>query len=291
MDKAATGASAVPWFPRVIRLPREGREDAKTAALPAGVGDSGEEYHLLGLGVRTVSFLRIQVYVVGLYVAASDLAALQAAFVRRAADVEAASALVPSEKERLREMLLDARESEVCWDGILREAGIRSVIRVVPTKSTEWSHLRDGWVRAVEGRGKRRREDVEAKFDGVKGNTEALLTGLDVDEQFGENVGKFKAIFSAGKRKGLAKGKAILLERDARGKLTTWVQGKSDQEKEFGEGFELMGELDDERISRLIWLGYLAGPKPSSPAARDSVVDGVIEAVGRPIGTVETKVV
>ncbi|KAI4143305.1 MAG: hypothetical protein LQ340_007049, partial [Diploschistes diacapsis] len=120
-DKVATGTSSVPYFPKTITLP--GREDSKSAALPAGVGDSGEEYHLLGLGVRTVSFLRVQVYVVGLYVAASDMAALQASFVRQAADVEAASALVPSEKERLRGMLLDAKDSEIVWDKLLREAG------------------------------------------------------------------------------------------------------------------------------------------------------------------------
>ncbi|MCJ1327154.1 Altered inheritance of mitochondria protein 18 mitochondrial [Thelotrema lepadinum] len=284
--KVATGTSSVPWFPRTIRLP--GETGSVSPALPAGVGGKGEEYHLLGLGIRTVSFLRIQVYVVGLYVAASDMAALQAAFVRQAADVEAASTLVPAEKEKLKGMLLDGRDSEVVWDKVLRESGVRSVIRVVPTRNTDWAHLRDGWVRAVEGKGKRKRGDVEAKF-GDKGGL--LLAGLDEDDSFGEAVGRFKAIFSAGGRKAVAKGKAILLERDGKGVLKAWVQGESEKERKGEEAFEIMGELRDERVSRSIWLGYLAGDSVASPAARQSVVDGVMEAVGRPVGTLETQVV
>ena len=285
-NRIATGATAVPWFPKTIEVP--GRKDSVSAALPAGMGDAGEEYHLLGLGVRTVSFLNIKVYVVGLYVAASDMAALQAAFVKQAVDVEAASTLVPAEKEKLQRMLSDGRDSEVVWDRVLRESGVRSVIRVVPTRKTDWAHLRDGWVRAVEGRGKRKRKDVKTKF-GDKG--EPLLAGLDEDDAFGEAVGRFKAIFSAGGRKAVAVGQAILLERDATGVLRAWVQGEGKTQKERGEDFEMMGELRDERLSRSIWLGYLAGDGVASPAARQSVVEGVMEAVGRPVGTLETQVV
>lgn len=266
VDKAATGASAVPFFPRTIRLPH--RESSASPALPAGIGDAREEYHLLGLGVRTVSFLRIQVYVVGLYIAASDLSKLQATFVRRAADVDGASALVPSEKDALRQKLLDASESEDAWDTVLREAGVRSVLRIVPTRDTDMAHLRDGWVRAIEGRAGKSERYVRAD-----------------DEGFGASVADFKKIFSAGGRK-IKKGATMLLERDSRGVFRAWVEDKGAE-----SGFERMGEIDDERVARLIWLGYLAGDKVASKAARESVVDGVIEAVGRPVGTIETQVV
>ena len=289
LDKAPTGASAVPWFPKTIKVP--GRTDSTSAALPAGVGDAAEDYHLLGLGVRTVSFLRIKVYVVGLYVAASDMAALQAAFVRQAADVDAASTLVPAEKERLKAMLFDGRDSEIVWDQVLREAGVRSVIRVVPTRRTDWAHLRDGWVRAVEGRGKRKRSDVEKKFGDDSGKGEMLLAGLDEDDAFGEAVGRFKAIFSAGGRKPVDRGNAILLERDAAGILRAWAQTEGEKDRNKEDGFDMMGELRDERVSRLIWLGYLAGDNVASQAARENIVTGVMEAVGRPVGTLETQVV
>ena len=54
---------------------------------------------------------------------------------------------------------------------------------------------------------------------------------------------------------------------------------------------EVLGRVEDERVARLIWLGYLAGSKVSSPAARDGVVDGCVGFAARPVGSVETRVI
>lgn len=54
---------------------------------------------------------------------------------------------------------------------------------------------------------------------------------------------------------------------------------------------EKLGSVKDERISRLIWLGYLGGDKVSSEAARKGVVDGCVAFAGRPVGSVETRVI
>ena len=267
IDKVATGADAVPWFPKAIVLPKH--EESTSAALPAGIGNNKEEYYLIGLGVRTVSFLSIKVYVVGMYVAASDLAKLQAAFVKQAADVEAASTLVPGEQGKLKEMLLGAEQSERVWNDFLQTADVRSVMRIVPTRDTDFAHLRDGWVRAIEGRANNSDKYVDPS-----------------DEKFGDSVGLFKAIFSSAGKPKVKKGRAILLERDANGILRAWVQNDTAP-----DGFDRLGEMNDERIGRLIWLGYLGGKNVASQAARTNIVDGIIEAVGRPVGTFETQVV
>ena len=65
----------------------------------AGDRDALVEYQLLGLGIRTVSFLGIQVYVVGMYVATEDIAALQEGLIRKIAPT--ATTLVAGEKESL----------------------------------------------------------------------------------------------------------------------------------------------------------------------------------------------
>jgi hypothetical protein len=52
-----------------------------------------------------------------------------------------------------------------------------------------------------------------------------------------------------------------------------------------------VGVVPDERISRLIWLNYLAGSKVASEAARQNIITGVMEFVERPVGTVATQVV
>jgi len=75
------------------------------------------EYRLLGLGVRKVSFLRVQVYVVGLYVHAEDIAPLCAPH--------------DSLAERM------AQEHT------------RAILRIVPVRNTDFGHLRDGFVRGI----------------------------------------------------------------------------------------------------------------------------------------------
>jgi hypothetical protein len=66
-------------------------------------------------------------------------------------------------------------------------------------------------------------------------------------------------------------------------------QPKPDESKR--NDMEKLGTVKDERISRLIWLGYLGGEKVSSEAARKGVVEGCVTFAGRPVGSVETRVV
>lgn len=290
-----TGTSTVPFFPRKIWLPRSGAvDDGKSAALPAGTGipDEDEEYQLLGLGIRTVSFLSIQVYVVGLYVSHSDLSKLQEKIVHAVA-APGASTLVQGEKADLRQKLLNEQDSEAIWSSVLKDAELKSAIRIVPTRSTSFNHLRDGWVRMITAR---------------RNGPEYADPGFEVA------LGLFKTIFGS---RQLKKGKALLLGRAADGSLGAWLE-EDDETTGSGSGIgsgsgtaeppkravdeakketkpvgrmAWMGGLADERISRLVWMGYLAGANVASEGARTSVVDGIIELVERPIGTVDTQVV
>lgn len=93
-------------------------------------------------------------------------------------------------------------------------------------------------------------------------------------------MGDFKALFNRGS---VPKGRELLLNRNPRGLLSVWYDdGKN--------GSQRLGEVRDERISRSIWLGYLAGAQVSSEEARRSVVEGVMRFVERPVGTVEGQV-
>ncbi|KAH9947704.1 chalcone-flavanone isomerase-domain-containing protein [Amylocystis lapponica] len=79
-------------------------------------------FSLVGVGVRTLSFLRIQVYSVGFY-----------------ADLSSPSLHIPK----------DASPDEKI-DHIVRNAAC--VLRIVPTRSTSYGHLRDGFMRAIQAR-------------------------------------------------------------------------------------------------------------------------------------------
>ena len=280
VDLVPTGDSTVPYFPKTIHLPANGSSSSSTAsaALPAGVGSPAEEeYQLLGLGTRKVSFLSIRVYVVGLYVASDDIARLQSRLIRQGAEVEGASTLVAGERERLRSRLLDAEGSEEVWDEVLKKSGVRSILRIVPVRNTDFAHLRDGWLRGVTAR---------STGTGSSSSSKLAEEQKFDDEEFGAAVGQFKQLFSGAGRKSVGKGKVLMLGREVDGVLSAWIQDEKAK-----DGFAKMGDVLDERLSRLIWLGYLGGKNVASEEAREKVVDGIMEIVGRPVGTVETQVV
>jgi hypothetical protein len=260
VDVVHTGTSTVPTFPRILDFYDDERESLDNGTAPAVLDDRLVEYQLVGLGIRTVSFLGIEVYVVGMYVATDDIAALQEGLVRMIDPV--ASTLVAGEKEQLKGKLFDAEEGTRVWSTVLKEGGIRTLLRIVPTRNTDFHHLRDGWVRSITARAVADKEQYG-------------------DEAFGDAVREFKGLFNRGS---VPKQKELLLSRDKKGKLAVWYDdGKN--------GAQRLGGVHDERISRTVWLNYLAGKTVASEGARKSIVEGIMEFVERPVGTVATQVV
>ncbi|TDZ16106.1 Altered inheritance of mitochondria protein 18 [Colletotrichum orbiculare MAFF 240422] len=261
-----TGNKTVPNFPRTIAIsPSNSSRDPEAAAqapIAASVQDKdGVDYTLVGLGIRTVSFLSIQVYMVGYYVATQDVAKLQHYLTKKINPI--ATTLVPSERDELRQQLVDPVEGEQLWTTLLQEVGCRSAFRIVPVRDTDFPHLRDGFVRAITHRSS---ADKEAFGD----------------DAFGESMKEFKRLFSRGK---VPKSRELLLTRDEKGLLEVIF----DDGRSFGR--QSCGKVDDERVSRLLWLNWLAGSKVASEAARTSIIDGVMEFVERPVGTVAAQVV
>ncbi|KAF2433066.1 chalcone isomerase [Tothia fuscella] len=254
VELVETGTSTVPHFPKTIHLPSSSANSEDT------------EYTLLGLGIRTVSFLSIQVYVVGLYVQTSSLASLQKNLIQSVNPM--ASALIPDEKDELKKRLLDGEESHKIWNTLLTDANsqLNMAVRIVPTRSTDFGHLRDGWVRGITSKTQTLSSTGPSEF---------------ADDSFGAALKEFKTLL-AGKGKAPTNS-VIILKRDTEGVLTVLYQSKDGVVNDFGR-------VQDERIGRLIWLGYLGGKSVSSEGARKGVVDGVMELVERPVGSVETKV-
>ncbi|TPX19709.1 Altered inheritance of mitochondria protein 18 mitochondrial [Coccidioides immitis] len=300
VEQVSTGNSTIPHFPKSIRLPAslDSPDSRRQSARTPGEeikksGEKEEDYYLLGLGIRTVSFLNIQVYVVGFYIAVSDMATLQQRLVREAAppsisgvpseSAVTATSLVPKEREDLRKALLDPEQGEEVWNQILKEGGIRTAIRIVPTRNTDFLHLRDGWVRAITGRAQR--ANVRAKALASK-ELDAQPQSEFADDSFGEAMGDFKALLGGGGggRKSVPKGQTLLLLRDKVGALEILYQPGDAKPSVW------LGEVLDERISRLLWLQYLAGKVVASDGARRAIIDGVMGIVERPVGTVEQMV-
>lgn len=271
VEQVPTGTSTIPTFPKTIHLPSTAPPSSPAAANEPNNGQqSSVEYQLVGLGIRTVSILSIQVYVVGLYIAVSDIAALQERLVHSVAAADVATTLVPGEKKSLREKLLDKNEGEDLWNAIIRDGQLRTAFRIVPTRATDFMHLRDGFVRGVTARSAHFASDrQDLSFQ---------------DESFGQALNEFKSVFGGTARRKLPKGEVLLLSRDARGTMGVYSEDNTGARVH-------MGEVADERVGRLLALNYLAGAQVSSEPLRKSVIDGVLEFVERPVGTVATQVV
>ena len=275
IELVETGTSSVPHFPRTIHLPASSESEAVVDAsqpnAPENPGniDNKEEYTLVGLGIRTVMW--IQVYVVGMYIRTKDISALQEKLIHHVNPI--ASTLVPSEKEDLKKKLLDPTESREIWAELLKVPGAKTAWRISPTRNTDFGHLRDGFVTGINKRTQESKQSAkgqETEFDA---------------EDFGQSIQAFKGIFSGGKA---PKASILIMLRDQNGTMDVLFQPKPDDSGR--KDMEKLGSIQDERISRLIWMGYLGGDKVSSEAARKGVVDGLSTFAGRPVGSVETRV-
>lgn len=288
IELVETGTSSVPHFPRTIYLPASTDDDPNAATPVPGLVTAAqanspvnpgnitgqEEYTLVGLGIRTVSFLSIQVYVVGMYVRTQDISGLQSKLIHLVNPE--ASTLVPSEKDDLKNKLLDPEVSKAVWSELLNVPGMKSAWRIAPTRNTDFAHLRDGWKTGIDKR------TAEARQEARKINP-AAETEYDAEE-FGQSMRSFMSAFSGGKA---PKGSVMILTRDQQGALDIYFEAHPEQKS---KNIQHLGTVHDERIGRLIWMNYLAGGKVSSEAARKGVVDGFVSFASRPVGSVETMV-
>ena len=275
IELVETGTSNVPHFPRTFFLPATtGTQTFVDGSQPGSPDnplniDNKEEYTLVGLGIRTVMW--IQVYVVGFYIRTTDISSLQTQLIHHVNPI--ASTLVPAEKEDLQKKLLDPVQSREIWTELLKTPGIKTAWRVTPTRSTDFGHLRDGFVTGIT----KRTQEAKSLAQGAETEYEA--------EDFGQSIQDFKNVFKGGKAQ---KGSILIMLRNVQGSMDVLFQPKPDGSDR--QEMEKLGTVKDERISRLMWLGYLAGDRVSSEAARKGVVDGCVTFAGRPVGSVETRV-
>lgn len=149
----------------------------KVNKFPSEYSLDGEKYTLLGSGVRSVSFLGINVYAVGMYIAEKDL---------------------PKVKQVLdgytEEQLLNP-ETGGELISLLLSAGVKLDIRIVPVRNTDCGHLRDGIVRKIMQHPRFKEE----------GN----------NEHFGSGLQELKQAF--GRKMSIPKNKVLHMTRDADG--------------------------------------------------------------------------
>ncbi|KAK9478348.1 chalcone-flavanone isomerase-domain-containing protein [Lipomyces japonicus] len=192
-----------------------------------------KKYALLGLGVRTVSFLKIHVYAVGVYVAEDDLDKLISVVKNDSKDGDVRNALFESNSILIESLL---------------EHNIKIGLRIVPVRNTDFSHLRDGFIRSINQTLK------------IKGSYSA-----DVDAS--EGVTQLRSLFS--RKKSVPKNGELLLVKNDQGELQcSYADGRHPNK-------EHLGDVKDSIVINALFLHYLTGPNAASEQARLTFIDSV----------------
>lgn len=231
-----------------------------TTLLPASCGD----LVLVGLGVRTVSFLRVQVYVAGLYVDEGALARLKD---------------MPGWKDYQKQRLLDPKSNaskdvtstttssntEKSGEELvasLLDAGVPCLIRIVPVRSTDFAHLRDGFTRSIQARIKQARK-AKLLID-EEGTESALSESLQaLKEAFPRaSLPKGQALDLVFAPHG-SKGHSLTLEQDGKvlGSVLPPGEGRSEEMNRFS-------------VARQLLLAYMADKDEISKPFKQSVAEG-----------------
>ncbi|SGY38807.1 BQ5605_C003g02076 [Microbotryum silenes-dioicae] len=209
--------------------------------------NSGARLSLVGTGVRTVSFLNVQVYTAAFYV--------EAKLLQRLAQVSGGwKDYSPSD---LLPPFGDGQEGkganpsgEKLIAALLDEADCAVIIS--PLRTTTLAHLRDGFSRALIARMKLPR---------------VTLTWSEKDgEEALESLSRLKGLFPSRK---LDKGSQLrLFYRRQRREVEFWIkEPKSDKE-------ERLGAFDDRFLSRELFLSYFSDDAEISKELRKSTAMG-----------------
>ncbi|KAF8944024.1 hypothetical protein BGZ47_004752 [Haplosporangium gracile] len=165
-------------------------EDSKIEFPRTIRSEDGSPARLLGLGVRKITFLKVQVYALGLYAKASDLD-----------DHNSRFRALPEVQKFQR---TDAASSDTAFRAIVQNP-IELILRIVPVRNTNGPHLRDGFTRNLtEAIKQQSLNDVE--------NEEAM-----------KGIIEFKNLFPKGK---INAGQAMLFRKSPDGSMSIELDGE-----------------------------------------------------------------
>ncbi|KAF9294557.1 chalcone-flavanone isomerase-domain-containing protein [Linnemannia elongata] len=165
-------------------------EDSKVEFPRTIPSEDGSPARLLGLGVRKITFLKVQVYVVGLYAKESDLD-----------DHNSRFRALPEVQKFQR---TDSASSDTAFRAIVQNP-IELVLRIAPVRNTNGPHLRDGFTRNLTQAIKHQNlNDIE--------NEEAM-----------KGIIEFKNLFPKGK---IQAGQAMLFRKSPDGSMSIELDGE-----------------------------------------------------------------
>ena len=314
-ELADPGTTRVPGFPRRLCIPQHQHQHQHQHALRDGT--AGDEYVLVGHGIRTVSFLRVQVYVVGLYVHIDDLPVIERRLQRPQPPPPPPVEEVPTPTPTTPTTPTTPPSPPHLPSAALAPP-VRSMLRITPVRNTDWAHLRDGFVRAILSHQPQPQPTTDINTNtNPNTNTNTNTNSSDGNEEdFAHALHVFKGLFNPRNSlpRSVPAGAPLYLLRGPAGELRILYESKGGlvainapppppppptatavaataatavtATATTAATTAADGVVRDTRISSALWSGYIGGGKVASEQLRDRVWKR-LEALGRGEGTRE----
>ena len=228
---------------QVEKEPASGLTFPKAMTLSYGDGNSGGRLNtLVGIGIRQVTFMGFNAYAMGLYLDSESLDKIKAQ--SRWTQEFKAGKLTPSNPE-----------STFFLSSLLQDGQPLTLV-VQTCRTTDAPHLRNGFIKFLTNR------LHEEKLP------------LAEREQVLEKLDAFRSDFPAGSFK---QGYRIFATRLSNGHLRMSFPDHplTDTKTGGSNASERFLLIQDERLSRWFFEGYLRGPRPISPSLLESVSQGL----------------
>lgn len=224
-------------------------------------------FDLIGYGIREVSFLKFQVYALGLYIAEDDLKLVKQIFSSKFIESfyeDIQHATTPEEhKENLSRALNDPCVSNVLIRNLLT-SGVRFTARICAVRNTDLSHLRDGFIRTI------------------KNNPNYSKLMKSEDETVGERITKgledLRDTFNTAKMSA-KKNSLVFMEIDENQHIKVTVEAiKKAGTSERGQPV-VLGTVKEPLVTELLFESYAGAEKPLIKSVQAITSQSIVDAV------------
>lgn len=205
-------------------------------------------YSLLTYGVRAVTFLKFNVYGLGIYVSDQDLIKIpkvfNSAFLSKYMIDQDPN---KTHKQNLTVALKDPKTSLNLISDLL-DSEIAMIVKITPIRNTDFNHLKDGLSKST------------MSHPDAKTHSEEMSKGID----------EFKNAFTV--KGSVPKNDDLFIKKNRDNTLELFHQKKTGEIKK-------LGVCNNPLVGKCLFAKYLSVPKPLSPSAQEMFVEKVVELV------------
>lgn len=224
-------------------------------------------FDLIGYGVREVSFLKFQVYALGLYIAEDDLALVKKILSSRFIESfyeDIQHATTPEEhRDNLSRALNDPSVSNILIRNLLT-SGVRFTARICAVRNTDLSHLRDGFIRTI------------------KNNPNYSKLMKSEDETVGERITKgledLRDTFNSAKMSA-KKNSLVFMEIDENQHIRVTVEAIKKSATGERAPPVVLGTVKEPLVTELLFESYAGAEKPLIQSVQTITSQSIVDAV------------